>query len=213
MAALLPPALPASKLETVWSPPGPSLAPPPPTVEATALTDIISLPLSPGLTPAPTSPPPTVSPTRPLPPAPRSAWEHALPPSRPMVPLSSLPPPPLRATTLFAISSSSSPAPVPSPSSPPPPAPTTGVSPTTSTRPWGTAGNGVKGNGMKATNSGGTIISATTQGHALTPAGASGTTTITAGTKNFFWYQPIWSNTYAATALRRYNGGVASLAI
>merc|ERR1719198_2020291 len=41
---------------------------------------------------------------------------------------------------------------------------------------WGTAGNGVKGNGMKATNSGGTIISATTQGHALTPAGASGTT-------------------------------------
>ena len=72
---------------------------------------------------------------------------------------------------------------------------------------WGTAGNGVKGNGMKATNSGGTIISATTQGHALTPAGASGTTTITAGTKNFFWYQPIWSNTYAATALRRYNGG------
>jgi len=72
---------------------------------------------------------------------------------------------------------------------------------------WGTAGNGVKGNGMKATNSGGTIISATTQGHALTPAGASGTTTITAGTKNFFWYQPVWSNTYAATALRRYNGG------
>merc|ERR1719198_2367237 len=72
---------------------------------------------------------------------------------------------------------------------------------------WGTAGNGVKGNGMKATNSGGTIISATTQGHALTPAVASGTTTITAGTKNFFWYQPIWSNTYAATALRRYNGG------
>lgn len=72
---------------------------------------------------------------------------------------------------------------------------------------WGTAGAGIKGNGLKATNSGGTIISATTQGHAITPAGASGTTDITAGAKTFFWYQPVWSNTYAATALRRYNGG------
>merc|ERR1712072_1661145 len=62
----------------------------------------------------------------------------------------------------------------------------------------GALGVGVKGNGMRGTNSGGT---------ALAPVGASGTTTIPLGAKTFTWYQPKWAATYAATALRRYNGG------
>lgn len=72
---------------------------------------------------------------------------------------------------------------------------------------WGTAGAGVKGNGMKASNSGGTMITTASYGHAITPAGASGTTTIAVGSKTFFWYQPKYASTYASTALRRYNGG------
>lgn len=72
---------------------------------------------------------------------------------------------------------------------------------------WGTLGAGVKGNGMRAGNSGGTAIATATYGHALSPAGASCTTTIPLGAKTFTWYQPKWASTYAATALRRYNGG------
>merc|ERR1711939_315590 len=70
---------------------------------------------------------------------------------------------------------------------------------------WGTNGNKVAGSGMKT--GGGTAITLATQGHTLTPVPASGTTTIAAGSKVFFWYQPKYASTYASTALRRYNGG------
>jgi len=72
---------------------------------------------------------------------------------------------------------------------------------------WGTNGGAVKGNGMRGQNSGGTLISATTQGHSLSPTKSSTDKTLKAATYSFEWYQPIWANTYAASALRRYNGG------
>jgi len=72
---------------------------------------------------------------------------------------------------------------------------------------WGTNGGAVKGNGMQGTNSGGTLISSTTYGHSLTPVKSSSDTTLKVATYSMEWYQPTWANTYAASALRRYNGG------
>lgn len=72
---------------------------------------------------------------------------------------------------------------------------------------WGTNGGAIKGNGMRATNSGGTAITNTTQGHTLSPTKSSSAATLPIGTYSLEWFQPIWANTYSASALRRYNGG------
>ena len=70
---------------------------------------------------------------------------------------------------------------------------------------WGTAGSGLKGSTMNGT--GGTAITLATWGLTLSPAAATGTTTIAAGNKVWTWFQPTQATTYAATALRRYGGG------
>jgi len=81
-----------------------------------------------------------------------------------------------------------------------------GVTSYLNTAQWGTAGSGIKGSTMN-TSAGGTAITAATWGMALSPAAATGTTTIAAGSKVWTWYQPTQATTYAATALRRYGGG------
>lgn len=72
---------------------------------------------------------------------------------------------------------------------------------------WGTNGANVKGNGMRATNSGGTAITLTAQGHTLSPTKSSSSADLAIATYQLIWYQPVWANTYSASVLRRYNGG------
>ena len=71
---------------------------------------------------------------------------------------------------------------------------------------WGTAGSGIVGSTMN-TSSGGTAITSATWGMVLSPAAATGTTTIAAGTKSWVWYQPTYATTYSSSVLRRYGGG------
>jgi hypothetical protein len=71
---------------------------------------------------------------------------------------------------------------------------------------WGTAGTGLIGTSMN-TATGGTAITSATWGMVLSPAAATGTTTIAVGTKTWVWYQPTYATTYASSALRRYGGG------
>jgi hypothetical protein len=67
---------------------------------------------------------------------------------------------------------------------------------------WGTAGNGLVGNGLATL---GTVVG-TTMGFTRTPA-TKPDSVYTAGTYTQFWYQPTYAATYASTVLRRYNGG------
>lgn len=71
---------------------------------------------------------------------------------------------------------------------------------------WGTAGDAVTGAGTHA-SSGGTSLTSATNGLTLTPTPAA-TLALGNGTEyTMWWYQPKFATTYAATALRRYNGG------
>ena len=71
---------------------------------------------------------------------------------------------------------------------------------------WGTAGSGLIGTSLN-TATGGTAITSATWGMVLSPAAASGTVLITAGTKSWVWYQPTYATTYSSSTLRRYGGG------
>jgi len=70
---------------------------------------------------------------------------------------------------------------------------------------WGTAGSGIIGTTVNS--SGGTAITAAAWGMVLSPAAATTTTKIVAGSKTWTWYQPTYASTYSSTVLRRYGGG------
>lgn len=73
---------------------------------------------------------------------------------------------------------------------------------------WGTAGGALTGAATHA-SSGGTSLTSTTNGLTLTPTPAASFTFTNNSDYSMWWYQPKWVSTYAATALRRYNGGSA----
>jgi len=72
---------------------------------------------------------------------------------------------------------------------------------------WGTNGGAVTGAGM-ISSSGGTELTATTNGLTYDPVpSATFTAYVDATIYKMWWYQPKYASSYAAGTLRRYNGG------